>query len=1193
MPLSNLIDKNSFSNTTQTSGGFGSFGSAGGFGSFGTSANDDLTASELVAIAQASGGAVGQVAMELAHPERSMLSTVGLGFKNAFKGFVDLISIPSEIVAGAISPNFTIKEAIEQHKRVSDALFGDTNIFGGDTPTTMQKIGNFAVRLPFDILGDPLTYVTFGAGAGVFGLRSLPKIDLGLGTIEKLGLTGKAAKQGGQVSRAVTEEGQQVLGYLKNAQRQAMGKTGFETFEANLSLMKQRGKLLESGVIKEAELDFTEKQLKDFLKVTTESPLNIDWSKKAVSRLLEHNPALVDTMLDKGGMKFFGKTLLSAQRIGSVIDVIPGMTALDDLTLPLRQSIMSKFDPALKPMGKGAYQRLPDEIVQFKTQLRNMGEKMSVDSLKQFQDIQKTLNLSKAEWDIVYDAVQVSKMPADSARLSQAYLAMKGINEGNKDLIERTMGTFSNLENHIGNVLVPEDTRGFARNSAYSKELGSTKTAGYARYIMDDATKVRGMIDSTPAIKKMFEEIPETGELKALTPLAEKIRGSKSVQEAGFKIGQEMDEMVNKLVKSGMTTEQALASAEVKDLFNMRTSLSKAAQNAERTGTLDDFGLVAQQVDDDFIITDELGNTYKRVQAHAKELASMGYNQFDTNLMTIMAHQTLKNQKQLIGQYYMEGLVRMFSKSADEAPEGWVGIKSDALSSVADRIGMPLTTADGREFVFNPVVAKDFETMLESIGKDEITSKFWDSFDKIQRYWKASVTSIFLMFHGRNAISNAFQNYADLGWQVFNPKTNIMAANLIWNDRAASKLARRMLGTGEDAVKATAEHNTMMAKEIFTDKTGYTWTMGELRNVLKENDIAFNPNIVGMMDVGVNKDKMLTDVFGVGKTKAQKVKDAINPFNVETNLATKAGRNLGRTIEEQARLVNFISNLNNTGDVLHAAARTKLFLFDYQHLTKFEKNTMRRLIPFYTWTRKNLELQARILTSTPGRISNELTAIRGVGEILGGEPLTDEEKKLLPSWMANTIAFKRKGKNGNNEIISGFGTPIESPFQALQPNALLGSISPLFRYPAEALTGYQFFQGKATSTVIDAQNFDNAPEAIKDFIGWGKYTGTTKDGKKFTKSYSLRPGNMHLVNNLPFAGRIGNVLGQMSNASTSEQAKMLQLITGINVRSYNFEQLGQQQENLLRQQIEQKLSDAGILGKFQKFYKRKNTTQEK
>ena len=52
-------------------------------------------------------------------------------------------------------------------------------------------------------------------------------------------------------------------------------------------------------------------------------------------------------------------------------------------------------------------------------------------------------------------------------------------------------------------------------------------------------------------------------------------------------------------------------------------------------------------------------------------------------------------------------------------------------------------------------------------------------------------------------------------------------------------------------------------------------------------------------------------------------------------------------------------------DFDQAAIHVKKHLFDYDNLSKFEKEFMRRGIPFYTWTRKNLALQLQTLSTKP------------------------------------------------------------------------------------------------------------------------------------------------------------------------------------------------------------------------------------
>ena len=1316
----------------------------------------DLTSEELLMIAKSRGGAVGQVADELVHPERSILSTIGDGFKKAFKGFVDTISLPSEIMAGIISPDFTIGEAIDQNKRVTDAIWGDKNIFNSQgEPTTMQKVGNFIVRLPIDILTDPLTYVTFGASAGVLGLKSLPKVTLGLKAIEEAGLAAKAAKSGGVLTRALSQEGADVLKFAKNIQRQLTGTMSAE----NLKNLVKTGEKLKTGLLKKGvsqeTLDFTENELKDLLKATVEAPLQPDWAKKAVSNLLDHNPALIKTMLDEGGIKFFGKTMLSGQRISSTMEMIPGMTLLDNFTQPVRDSVGALFDPAIVK-ANGEYIRLPEEYVGFRQQLKDLGESMHVDAFRNMSNVQKQLNLNKDEWRLVMDAMSIRKMPADP-RLAKAYTTMLDLDEANLEMLQKAGVPIHNLENHTGLIFVPEDTRRVVKNSQFSKDVGAAQEAIHAKFIKQGGMEIT---DNVPELTKYAEANPEseigkalgsakypegtiyhgtkssieslneadvlqygksnslygqglyltdnakvaegysitkgvgekgkilTGKIKSdvkllnldekLSPKVIKIMedvintgndgtllsfkgkngqqamrefmnnldglttsegqgivealqtrledigydgfkhtggqitggvpsnvsilweggkrsikdkiesnvekivsgGVQSPQELGFAIGRELDQKVKTIMKDGVTTlEEALKKPEIKKLQDMRDAVAKLEPNKELVGKADKLGLTKEETG--FFI-DENKNIFKRVAASATELERAGFTNFDTNLLTAYTTRTLQNQRQAIGQHFMEGLIRNFSKKIDEAPKSWLPIDNAGMFQKGIDIGIPLVSKEGAEYVFHPAIAKAYETMLGGITKDEISQGFWNGFDKLQRYWKASVTSIFPMFHGRNAISNVFLNMMDMGIEVFNPKTHAMSMDFIYKDRVANNLAKKMIGTGDEAVKASQEFTELMFKNVLTDKTGYTWTYGEIRKAIKDNNVAFTPNITGSTDVGDKES--LAKFFGLDQSKTKQNLQKINPFNAEQNKLIRGGREVGRAIEEQARLTNFIANLRNTGDVTHAATRAKQFLFDYGNLTSFEKNVLRRLIPFYSFTKFNLQLQAKTLLTAPGRISAEIKTINSIAEVMGGEQLTDKEKSLLPSWMANSISLKR-----GEEIISGFGTPIEQPFQQFQPNSLLGSISPLFRYPVEAMTGYQFFRGKPTSDVIDAKNFREAPQAIKDFIGYAEYQGTTKTGKKYNRSVSLRPGNMNFINNLPWAGRISTIMGTMTDQNISDQAKSLSLITGVQARSADFQQLEKDQEELLRKQLEKILSDSGVRGSFVRSYTRSNT----
>ncbi len=169
----------------------------------------------------------------------------------------------------------------------SDVLFGEPD----KDRTTMQKVGGFFVRTALDILLDPLTYVTFGAGQGIFGLRGATKLTLAETAATKAGIKSGFAK-------AVNKKGQELFKFLKGVENQALGRETIKSITKGKKLF---------GLAKD-ELD-------DVMRMTIDSPLKLDHAKMAMSNLINKNPELVKTLLDKGGIKFFGRTVLSGQKL--------------------------------------------------------------------------------------------------------------------------------------------------------------------------------------------------------------------------------------------------------------------------------------------------------------------------------------------------------------------------------------------------------------------------------------------------------------------------------------------------------------------------------------------------------------------------------------------------------------------------------------------------------------------------------------------------------------------------------------------------------------------------------------------------------------------------------------------------------------------------------------------------------------
>jgi hypothetical protein len=185
------------------------------------------------------------------------------------------------------------------------------------------------------------------------------------------------------------------------------------------------------------------------------------------------------------------------------------------------------------------------------------------------------------------------------------------------------------------------------------------------------------------------------------------------------------------------------------------------------------------------------------------------------------------------------------------------------------------------------------------------------------------------------------------------------------------------------------------------------------------------------------------------------------------------GRTAGTKIEDAVRLANYLGNLRR-GMASDAAGRlTKAIHFDYGDLTPFERNVMKSLIPFYTFTRKNLPEQLRLLTQQPGKI---VPSLRAVGNASG--------RGWVPEYLASGAAIPvGEEQGGTQRYLAKLGLPFEEALERLQfrgyelPNGrvvtapsfgqttqrLLGQAGPLVKLPLEMAFDTQLHTGRRLS----------------------------------------------------------------------------------------------------------------------------------
>ena len=529
----------------------------------------------------------------------------------------------------------------------------------------------------------------------------------------------------------------------------------------------------------------------------------------------------------------------------------------------------------------------------------------------------------------------------------------------------------------------------------------------------------------------------------------------------------------------------------------------------------------------------------------------------EKDISNILTARMMASQKAIREQDLLRSVAGSFGK-------GKKGLYKKPTQMLADDL-VEYTSKEFKGLMIPRTIAED----LAKIGKQTINNEelnmFLRGYDAIQNFFKGSVTSLFPAFHGRNFLSNVAQNALDIGIKVLDPIFNAKTLNILRG------------GKGE-----------------FATDLGRKYSYDELNKIMKEKGILGSPGARDVTETVKQKLEKVTKQT-VGKQIGRQFTTQALPF--------RAGRTVGSAIENHARALNFLANIKRGFNVDDAAVRTKQFLFDYDNLSDMEKTVMKRAIPFYTWTRKNIELQGKTLMKRPGVIGAELKTQRL------GERDKAEDRKKLPEWIADKLAIKigsksasalltgKAQKSGLNYYLSNMGTPIENFFNNI-PQGIskkdivdylnkVGSQSAFVpKYITELATGHDFFRQNQVKENITATEYATMPKLIKDFLELKEVKIDYTDNKGRKVKYSKWVGNpykIHFIRSLP-TSRFVSTAGSMSDENMTTLGKLIKNTTGIRVYPVDVEQMENKELKEYLKEVEGILGNYGEVSQFSTTY---------
>jgi hypothetical protein len=215
--------------------------------------------------------------------------------------------------------------------------------------------------------------------------------------------------------------------------------------------------------------------------------------------------------------------------------------------------------------------------------------------------------------------------------------------------------------------------------------------------------------------------------------------------------------------------------------------------------------------------------------------------------------------------------------------------------------------------------------------------------------------------------------------------------------------------------------------------------------------------------------KKVKDLFDQVRTKPKEVLNPANMAGANTDtdrfILAQANNALGELGNKITRTSHYIS-LRKQGFTPEAAAESmKKFQLDYSNLTSFERNVMRRLVPWYNFSRQMLPTLVEDLIKQPAYMAGPIRALTG------GRPQGD----FVPGYIAEGASVPIGGApEGQQRYISSFGLPMEDEsIKALAALAsgdvrragetALGMTMPWIKFPFEYTFDKQLYSGRALS----------------------------------------------------------------------------------------------------------------------------------
>lgn len=354
-----------------------------------------------------------------------------------------------------------------------------------------------------------------------------------------------------------------------------------------------------------------------------------------------------------------------------------------------------------------------------------------------------------------------------------------------------------------------------------------------------------------------------------------------------------------------------------------------------------------------------------------------------------------------------------------------------------------------------PQVARFLES-LDDIAKPN--GKFAQHYDQALRAWKSGVTIYSPSHHIRNFIGDTY-----IAWLagVNNPKVYWKAASVLKSNR---HLYDDMKGV--DTLldpKAAARSISRQAKVPVVRAAGKQLDAEQIYTIMYNKGLLPHSRVIeDIPSGGVTELRLPQPLGGRGKKVARGVSESREHFSRIAHFIDALGKSKAPTVE---RAIDDASRI------------VRKWHPDGLDLTDFEHRWVRRVFPFYSWTRKAIPLMVEGAVKRPSKIIAPNKLLYNLQVSMGLDPESMSEPfpvdKEFPDWIRDMAYGPIAG--GGNLIVGSNLNPFTSVGEQLANDprrGIAGLLTPAVRVPGEILSQSDWQTGQPMDTMDKTEYID-------------------------------------------------------------------------------------------------------------------------